>query len=112
MAKVRVLQGRSQEAEALYRRVLALSRGDVVAQRGLGELYQAQGKNGEAIEAYSQIVASLPADSGANEALAVLYARTKEFDKSIAAAVYVRRSCFPFWPPTTLESESRPRYPR
>ena len=85
MAKVRVLQGREPEAEALYRRVQTLQPQDVQTNRALGDLYRAQGKRIEAVQAYSRIVATKPNDLHANQSLAELYADAGDYEKSLSA---------------------------
>src|ERR1051325_397744 len=57
MAEIRVRQKRAPEAEALFHKVLTIDPKDVPAHRGLGDLYRSLGKNAEAIESYSQVIA-------------------------------------------------------
>jgi len=86
MARVRVLQDRSAEAQALYQRVLNIKQGDLEALRGLGGIARNDGKNLDAIQYFEQVARLAPRDAEANQTLTILYAQSREFEKSLAAA--------------------------
>lgn len=86
MAHVRVLQHRDAEAQALYHRVLSIKQGDLEALRGLGGIARNDGKSQDALQYFEQVAKLAPKDAEANQALTTLYAQSREFEKSLAAA--------------------------
>ena len=85
MGEMRVRQKRDAEAEALFRRVLAIDASNLEAQRSLGALYQAEGKAAEAAASYESILQTAPGDRDANLALATLYLQTGKYQESVDA---------------------------
>src|SRR5260370_19859344 len=85
LAAIRVEQKRNPEAEALFRRALALNERDSEALHGLGAIARANGDTAAAIGWYSKVVALAPADAAANKALAALQAQNGLYRGSIEA---------------------------
>jgi len=85
LAEIRLRQKRPAEAEALFRKALALDPNDLHAFRGLGALYSALGDRTRALDAYSRVVAAKPSDLEVNQALAALYLEAGRHKEAIAA---------------------------
>ena len=85
LGEIRSRQKRFPEAEALFKRVLAIKPGFVPANRNLGQLYALQGRREEAKIAYQKAVELEPQDAKTVLALGTLYEETNEFERSIEA---------------------------
>ncbi len=86
MARVRVLQHREAEAQALYQRVLKIKQDNLEALRGLGSIARNDGKSQDALQYFEQVAKLAPNDAEANQALTALYTQSREFERSLAAA--------------------------
>ena len=80
---IRTRQKRFPEAEALFKRVLAIAPDFVGAYRNLGELYALQGRNVDAKAAYLKVHELDPHDAKTSLALGTIYEETGEFERSI-----------------------------
>lgn len=83
LGTIRVLQKRFREAEALFKRSLALAPGSAGAHRNLGELYALQGRRDEAITVFLKARDLEPKDVKTNLELGKLYQEAGEFQRSI-----------------------------
>jgi tetratricopeptide (TPR) repeat protein len=83
LAAIRLQQKRNPEAEALFRRALALNERDGDALLGLGGIARVNGDAAAAIGWYSKIVAITPANVAANKALAELLEQNGQYKESI-----------------------------
>jgi len=80
---IRTGQKRFPEAEALFKRVLAIAPDFIGAYRNLGELYAIQGRNVDAKAAYLKVHELDPRDAKTSLALGTIYEETGEFERSI-----------------------------
>jgi tetratricopeptide (TPR) repeat protein len=80
---IRTRQKRFPEAEALFKRVLAIAPDFVGAYRNLGELYAIHGRSVDAKAAYVKVHELDPRDAKTSLALGTLYEETGEFERSI-----------------------------
>jgi len=80
---IRTRQKRFPEAEALFKRVLAIAPDFIGAYRNLGELYAIQGRNVDAKAAYLKVHELDPRDAKTSLALGTIYEETGEFERSI-----------------------------
>jgi tetratricopeptide (TPR) repeat protein len=83
LAEIRMRQKRFPEAEALFKRVLAIKPDFVPANRSLGQLYVLQGRREDAKTAYQKALELEPRDAKTALALGTLYEETNEFTLSI-----------------------------
>jgi Flp pilus assembly protein TadD len=83
LGKIRTLQNRFQEAEALFKRVLTIMPEYAAAHRNLGELYLLTGRRDEAKAAYLKAHELDPRDVKTTLALGTVYGETGEFERSI-----------------------------
>ena len=80
---IRTKQKRFPEAEALFKRVLAMAPDFVGAYRNLGELYALQGRSEDTKAAYLKVHELDPHDAKTSLALATIYEETGEFERSM-----------------------------
>jgi tetratricopeptide (TPR) repeat protein len=83
LGKIRMQQKRFPEAEALFKRVLAILPDFTLAQRNLGDLYLLQGRHEEAEAAYQKAHELDPRDVKTSLALGTVYEQTGKFERSI-----------------------------
>lgn len=83
LAVIRTRQKRFPEAEALFKRVLAISPDFLGGYRNLGELYAIQGRSEDAKAAYLKVHELDPHDAKTSLALATVYEESGEFERSI-----------------------------
>src|SRR5260370_28432497 len=83
LGAIRTWQKRYPEAEALFKRVLAIQPDFVSANRSLGQLYALQGRRDDAKAAYQKALELEPRDAKTELALGTLYEETNEFTRSI-----------------------------
>jgi len=83
LGKIRTQQKRFPEAEALFKRVLAIKPDYPAAHRSLGELYLLQGRRDEAELAYQKAHELDPRDVKTSLALGTVYGETGKFERSI-----------------------------
>ena len=93
---IRTRQKRFPEAEALFKRVLAIAPDFVGAYRNLGELYALQGRREDAKAAYLKARDLDPSDAKTNLALATIYEQTGEFERSIEIINSIPRVLRPY----------------
>jgi cellulose synthase operon protein C len=79
-------QQRYEEAEQPLRSAIMEDPKRVDAFRNLGEVYVAEGRADAAEKAYGDAVKLVPGDAGSNLALAMLYQRAGEYQRSLQAA--------------------------
>ena len=83
LGKIRTQQKRFPEAEALFKRVLAIKPDYPAAHRSLGELYLLQGRRDEAELSYQKAHELDPRDVKTSLALGTVYGETGKFERSI-----------------------------
>jgi tetratricopeptide (TPR) repeat protein len=83
LGTIRTQQKRFPEAEALFKRILAITPDFVAAYRNLGLLYVLQERRDEAKIAYLKAHELEPRDAKTSLALGTLYEETNEFERSI-----------------------------
>ncbi len=83
LGAIRTRQKRFLEAEALFKRVLAIKPDFVPSYRSLGQLYVVQGRRGDAKIAYQKVLELEPRDAKTILALGTIYEETNEFERSI-----------------------------
>jgi len=93
---IRARQKRFLEAEALFKRVLAIAPDSVGAHRNLGELYAMQGRSAEAKAEYLKVHELDPRDAKTSLALGTIYEETGEFERSIEIITSIRPSLRPY----------------
>jgi Flp pilus assembly protein TadD len=89
LGKIRTQQKRFQEAEALFKRVLAITPEYAAAHRNLGELYLLLGRRDEAKAAYLKAHELDPRDTETTLALGTVYGETGEFERSIESLISI-----------------------
>jgi tetratricopeptide (TPR) repeat protein len=83
LGRIRTQQKRFPEAEALFKRVLAIMPDYVAAHRSLGELYLVQGRRDAAELSYQKAHELDPRDVKASLALGTVYGETGKFERSV-----------------------------
>jgi tetratricopeptide (TPR) repeat protein len=83
LGRIRTQQKRFPEAEALFKRVLAIMPDYAAAHRSLGELYFLQGRRDAAELAYQKAHELDPRDVKTSLALGTVYAETGKFERSV-----------------------------
>lgn len=83
LGTIRTQQKRFPEAEALFKRVLAIAPDSVAAYRKLGQVYVLQGRRDDAKSAYLKAYELEPRDAQTILALGTIYGETGEFERSI-----------------------------
>src|SRR6266576_199734 len=83
LGAIRTRQKRFLEAEAHFKRVLAIKPDFVPSYRSLGQLYVVQGRREDAKIAYQKVLELEPRDAKTILALGTIYEETNEFERSI-----------------------------
>jgi len=83
LGAIRTRQKRFPEAEALFKRVLAIKPDFVSSYRSLGQLYVVQGRREDAKVAYQKALELEPRDARTILALGTIYEETNEYERSI-----------------------------
>jgi tetratricopeptide (TPR) repeat protein len=84
LGKVRIRQKRHAEAEALFRRVLALNPGSLIAAKDLARTLETLGKLDEAIDEFRRTALLAPRDSSITLELARLYLERDRFSEALS----------------------------